>query len=171
MMTRVIVAVAMFAFLSVSIACAGNESTIEGSVGPDLGVVPVGGIPKDMSVFVSSDCGTFKPKFADCSAQDGEGRRYAFFNGALSKVSASRSEATEALRLPAGIEFGEDVESAAKKVVAVFNIKLERGASPNGLIVYSSDYVVRSSAGRLYSVELIADEKGHLTEVVERTDF
>jgi hypothetical protein len=170
-MTRVFVVIAMLACLCVPAACAENKGRINKVGELDLGVVPIGGIPKDMSVFVSSDCGKLQPKFADCSAQDATGRRYAFFGGALSKVSANRGEVTKTLRLPAGIMFGEDVGAAAKKIAAGFNIKLKRGASSDGRTVYSSDYVVRSTAGIFYSVELTADGNGYLSEVVERTDF
>ena len=170
-MSRVIVSIVLLACVCASAACTDKNGNLKKVVSFDLGVLPVGGVPNDMSIFVSSDCGKVQPKFADCSAQDAYGRSYDFFNGALSRVSANKDEVTKELQLPAGILFGEDVESAAKKVAERINIKLQRGTSSSGQVVYSSDYVVRSSAGIDYSIELTADAKGHLAEVVERTDF
>ena len=170
-MTRAFVSTAVLACLLVPGACAGIKGKTAQASDFDLGLVPIGGVPKDMNLFASTDCGKLQPKFADCSAQDAYGRRYAFFDGALSKVSISKGDVSRPLRLPAGIAFGEEIDSAAKKVAAVFGIKLERGVSSDGQVIYSSDYVAKASTGIYYSVELSADSKGRLAEVVERTDF
>lgn len=150
-------------------ACAVNQG-IERAGGDGVGIVPIGGVPQDMDAFVASDCSR-EPRFSDCSAQDAEGRRYAFFGGALSKVSITKDEAAQTLRLPAGMQFGEEVETSAKKVSSAMGVKLDRGSTLSGQTVYSSDFIIQSPAGVLYSIELIADEEGLLTEVVERTDF
>lgn len=170
-MTRVFAGIAVMTCLFVPAACAAIDGKTANSIDSDLGLVPIGGTPKDMSFFVSTDCGKLHQEFADCSAQDTQGRRYVFFDGALSKVSANKDEVAKTLRLPAGMTFGEEVESAANKVTTVFGIKLERGVSPEGRVVYSSDYVTKASTGIFYSVELSADNEGRLTEVIERTDF
>ena len=159
---------ALFGLAVTTAACA--ESEIRGVSGDSLGLIPIGGVPQDMGVFVSSDC-VRQPRFSDCSAQDAEGRRYAFFDGALSKVSISRDEATQALRLPAGLQFGEEIGTASEKISSAFGVELDRGTSSGGKVVYSSDFTIRSSAGILYSIELVADEAGRLTEMAERTDF
>lgn len=169
-MTRLATFGLMLALSVASTACAANKSS-EGVIGADLGVIPIGSVPKDMHTFVVSDCGGQEPPYADCSAEDAEGRRYVFFNGALSKVVAARVDAKKSLRLPASLEFGEDIERSAKKAALAFGVKLTRAYSYNGLEVYSSDFVVKSSVGILYSIELVADKKGRLAEVVERTDF
>jgi hypothetical protein len=157
--------------LAAASACAGITAVAGGDGDTELGVIPIGGVPKDMRVFVESDCEEQPQKFADCSAQDAEGRRYAFFDGVLSKVSVIKAEAESTLRLPAALEFGENIEQAAEKVRRVFGAKLDRGSSHDGRVVYSSDFAIKSSVGVAYSIELIADEQGHLVEVVQRTDF
>ncbi len=133
--------------------------------------MPIGAIPQDMSLFASTDCDELHPRFADCSAQDVDGRRYAFFDGALSRVSARRDDVSEDISLPGGIAFGEKVALSVKKVEVALGTNLERDVSPDGQVVYASDYVATASTGLLFSVELSADDKGRLTEVVERTDF
>lgn len=150
------------AILAAASACAGVGVPAGGGNDMDLGVIPIGAVPKDMRVFVESDCIQQPSSHADCSAQDATGRRYAFFDGALSRVSVTRTEAASSLRLPAGLEFGEEIDKAADKVQRVFGIKLDRGSSYDGHVVYSSDFVIRSSAGITYSIELIADENGLL---------
>jgi len=136
-----------------------------------LGLIPIGGVPKDLSVFVSTDCNKYEPKFHDCSAHDAQGRKYAFFDGGLARVSVDKNSASEDLRLPAGIQFGEDIKSAATKVEATLGIKLSSGKSVNRSIVYASDFVVRSNTGSTYSFELIADEETRLIEVIERANL
>lgn len=159
------------AILAAASACAGDRAPTGGGSDTDLGVMPIGAVPKDMRLFVESDCIQQPSKFADCSAQDAEGRRYAFFDGALSRVSVTKAEAASTLRLPAALEFGEEIEKAADKVQRVFGIKLDRVTSYDGHVVYSSDFVVESSVGIAYSIELIADKQGQLAELVQRTDF
>ncbi|MGN6512304.1 MAG: hypothetical protein ACTHKZ_01850, partial [Lysobacteraceae bacterium] len=138
-----------FGCLAVSATWAAVDSGHSKSL--DLGVVPIGGVPGDMSIFKSNDCGS-PPKLLDCSARDAQGRRYVFFEGALSKVSANSRDTALALRLPGGVAFGEDVQAAASKVEAAFGISLKRGIA-DGRIIYSSDYVAKSSAGVVYAVE------------------
>jgi hypothetical protein len=149
-------------------ACAGNGA-ISGRT--DLGLISTGEAPEDSGIFVTSDCGQLPDGHADCAAQDGEGRQYAFFGGLLSKVSATWGEAASTLRLPAALVFGENIELSAEKTSKAFGIKLERAPTPDGRTVYSSDFVLESSVGVMYSIELIADKQGRLVEVVERTDF
>ena len=89
----------------------------------------------------------------------------------MSKVSVTRDDAAEALRLPAGLRFGETIESAAQKLTSAFGVELDRSLMDNGQVVYSSDFTIRSSVNIYYSIELVADKNGLLTEVIERTDF
>lgn len=154
-----------------AVACAGNGGSAAGSIDADLGLIPIGGVPRDMRVFVASDCESLPDGLADCSAQDADGRQYAFFDGALSKVSVSDSDAVKSLRLPVGLIFKEDINHSAKKVADKLGVKLDRATNHDGRTTYSSDFSIRSSAGVLYSIELIADAQGRLVEVVERTDF
>ena len=162
--------IAMQVFLVAVSACAGSGVAVV-SAGSDLGSIPIGGTPSDAHIFVVSDCEHLPDRYADCSAQDAEGRRYAFFEGALAKVWVTRAEAARALRLPAALEFGEDIERAAETVAKAYGIKLDRAPAHDGRTVYSSDFVLKSSAGVMYSIELVADEKGRLVEVAERTDL
>lgn len=139
--------------------------------GTDLGLIPIGGVPIDMSIFTSTDCNKYEPKFYDCSADDAQGRKYAFFHGGVARVSVNKNSASDGLRLPAGIQFGENIKSAATKVGATLGVKLSFGKSQDGMIVYASDFIVRSITGSTYSFELIADEEGRLVEVIERVNL
>ena len=136
----------------------------------NLGIIPIGAAPRDTSIFVSSDCSR-EPTFADCSAQDADGLQYVFFDGALSRVSAAVPEVSRMLQLPAGMKFGESITDAAEKLRSAMDIELDRSVVQGGQIIYSSDFMLRSSAGILYSIEIASDENGRLIEVVERTDF
>jgi len=69
-----------------------------------------------------------------------------------------------------GLSFGERIDSAASKVETALKISLSRGTS-NGRVVYASDYAVPAAGKAFYSIELVADERGLLDEVVQRTDF
>lgn len=159
------------AVLLVSVsACAGNKvASRDGDI--DFGVIPIGGVPKDIGAFVESDCEDQSRKFEDCSAIDAKGRRYAFFDGVLSKVSVTRTEAASTLRLPAALQLGESIEQAAEKIRRFYGVKLDRALSHDGRVVYSSDFAIKSSAGVVYSIELIADKQGYLADFVQRTDF
>ncbi len=154
--------------LGTASACAVGYEGVKNE-GFNFGVLPIGGTPKTMSLFVASDCGSQEPKFSDCSATDANGLTYDFFEGALSKISAKKESA--AVSLPAGIEFGDKIESSARAIAKAFKVKLDRSTSPYGHTVYSSDFVMKSSIGTLYSVELLADQHGRLAEVAARTDF
>lgn len=131
-------------------------------------VASIGDSPKDMSVFVSSDCAKYG--FADCTAQDAQGRRYVFFDGALSRISISRHGAKSGAPLPAGMLFGENIETSKDKASSFYRIRFDRG-EVDGRIVFSSDFVIRSPTGIKYALELLADEQGKLEKVVQRTDF
>jgi hypothetical protein len=137
----------------------------------DLGRIPIGAKSIDLNIFVSSDCKQSAHGFSDCSARDAEGREYAFFDGALSKISARKADTAEHLSLPANLRFGESIDLSAQKIAHAFKVHLNRAPSSEGRVVYSSDFVLRSSAGTMYSIELSADEQENLTEIVERTDF
>jgi len=152
-------------------ACAENGATGVRGSDINLGVIPIGGKPQDLQLFVSTDCGKVSPAYADCSAQDTDGRRYAFFDGVLSKISIRQADAASTLKLPAALEFGENIERAAERITKVMAVKLDRAPTHDGHVVYSSDFVLKSSAGVMYSIELIADEQGRLVEIVARTDF
>ena len=131
-------------------------------------VASVGDTPKDMSKFASSDC--YGSALEDCTARDNDGRQYVFFDGALSRISMSKKDLRPGAKLPAGILFGEDIEQARRKASSVLRIRFNR-AEIDGRIVYSSELSLKSAAGIRYSVELLADDRGQLEQVVERTDF
>lgn len=135
---------------------------------PRLGLVPIGGVPTTLDIFDTTDCDELG--YADCSGVDYAGRRYAFFGGALSRVSATAAD-TNGQRLPFDLRFGEPIEAAAAKAGDGYAIALDRGVSPGEAIVYSSDFIVESMPGVVHSVELVADSAGRLAEVIERTDF
>lgn len=170
-MRVVIRLVVLASVLAAAHACAGERVPAGGGGRMDLGVIPIGAAPKDMGVFTETDCMLQPAGFADCSAKDAEGRLYVFFDGALSRVSATNTEAASTLQLPADVKFGEPIEQAADTVHRVFGVKLDRGSSYDGHVVYSSDFTIESSVGIAYSIELIADERGKLAEFVQRTDF
>lgn len=131
-------------------------------------VASIGDIPKSVSVFASSDCEKYG--LADCTAQDSQGRKYVFFDGALSRISISKRDARPGIELPAGMLFGENIEASKEKASSVFRIRFDRG-EVDGKIVYSSDFSIQSPAGVKYALELIADDQNKLEEVVQRTDF
>jgi hypothetical protein len=138
----------------------------------DLGRIPIGAVPKDMSMFKSSDCQETEGRldFSDCSAVDGEGRRYVFFDGALSRVSAQQNEVAISAVLPAGMRFGDPVEFAKNRAESQLGLRFDR-ASVQGRMAYTSDFSLRSDAGILFSMEIIGDNDGKLVEVIQRTDF
>jgi hypothetical protein len=136
----------------------------------DLGIVPIGGLPEARDRFVSSDCGGDQG-FSDCSAVDAEGRQYAFFDGALIRVSARAGETKNVVRLPMGMRFGEDIKAAGAKVARQLGIKLERTIDEKGVVVYASGFVIKSKNQWYYSIELVSDNKNHLVEIVERANL
>jgi len=121
-----------------------------------------------MSVFASYDCE--KTKLADCTAKDSQGRQYVFFDGALSRISLNMHDAKPGAELPAGMLFGEDIEVSKEKASSHFRVEFDRG-EVDGRTFYSSDFSIRSPTGIKYALELLADEKGKLEEVIQRTDF
>jgi len=131
-------------------------------------VASIGDTPKNMSVFVSSDCE--KSGLADCTAQDSQGRQYVFFDGALSRISVNKHDAKSGAALPAGMLFGEDIEASKEKASSHFRVRFDRG-EVDGRIFYSSDFSIRSPTGTKYALELLADEQNKLEEVVQRNDF
>lgn len=163
-MTSYIVVVLLFLNSALSGQIEGQPETNQ------LGEIPIGGVPTNWDTFVWTDCSKREPLFSDCSAKDEHGRLYVFFDGKLSKVSAKLTTTSECTQLPFGLKFGENIDSAAQKVSAREIIVIP-GHTHDGRKVYSSDFVVQSSAGVMYSIELIADSDGHLFEVVERTNF
>lgn len=136
----------------------------------DLGIVPIGSVPVELDKFKVTDCSEAQGGFNDCSAIDDVGRRYAFFDGALSMVSVEGEEVSSGFILPAGMKFGERIEDAAEKAAAWFRVEFN-GGSVEGVAAYSSKMKVKSSAGILYSIELIANKEGRLAKVVQRTDY
>lgn len=146
-----------------------NEVAVSDAEGRRHGaLVSIGGLPTDLSIFSRSDCGEYG--FSDCSAQDDEGWNYAFFDGGLARVSLKRADASPRALLPAGMRFGESIDLAGRKAEKYYGFEFDRGEI-EGRIVYSSDFVIRSTDGTLYSLELLGDKKGTLDEVIERTDF
>lgn len=148
-------------------ACADAQTGKEMS--GQFGEFAIGSSPKDLGVLLTTDCVGSVIDLSDCSGVGVDGIRYAFFDGALSRVSANRAEVKGAVKLPGGMIFGESVVTAATKLKDL-GVSLDRN-EVNGRIVYSSNFVLKSSAGIDYSIELHSDEHGVLVEVVERTDF
>jgi hypothetical protein len=135
----------------------------------DLGIIPIGGNPNDIDKFAATDCKR-EDNFSDCSAWDQDGIRYAIFDGAVSVVSAHRKEVSHRLRLPAGMMFGEKIDVSANKAGKFFLVHFDSSKSGDRT-VYVSREDVRSSSGRLFTLELVGDSQGRLIEVVQRTDF
>ncbi|WMJ68161.1 hypothetical protein [Stenotrophomonas sp. 24(2023)] len=131
-------------------------------------VASIGEVPKNMSVFASSDCE--KSELVDCRAKDSQGRQYVFFDGALSRISVNKYDAKPGATLPAGLLFGEGIEASREKASSHFRVRFDRG-EVDGRIVYSSDFSIQSPTGIKYALELLADEQNKLEEVVQRTDF
>ncbi|WP_434213419.1 hypothetical protein [[Pseudomonas] boreopolis] len=162
-------------FLMIAFTVTSCDATERGGVSPAEGktdqdaVAAIGDVPRDMTAFSSTDCD--KPeKLSDCSARDAQGREYAFFDGALSRIVVKKGDAKLGVVLPAGMVFGEDIEASKEKASGFYRISFDRGEI-NGGTVYSSGFDIRSPSGIEYSIELIADESGKLKEVIQRTDF
>jgi hypothetical protein len=136
----------------------------------DFAPIPIGAAPRGLSRFRETDCSLTKDSFRDCGAVDNEGRKYAFFDGGLSRVELS-ARSTPGVVLPLGLKFGMPIEAAAKVFESTVGVEMERGAGPEGEVVYASDFAVPSSTGILNSVALIADQDGRLDRIVQRTDF
>lgn len=156
--------------LSSQVACASSNDA-EHKMGVDLGRIPIGGVPNEGGIFASTDCRLLPRDLSDCSGIDAEGRRYVFFDGALSKVSVNEVDASKTLNLPAGLSFGDNLEQAAAKLEAFTGVKLDCGAGSDGSAVCSSEFVYTSSVGIKYSIELVGDRQRRLVEFIERTDF
>lgn len=167
-MTRLILFGIALAFIT---ACAGRNAVKAETANVDIGLIPIGAAPQKITSFVGSDCNTALEGVSDCSAQDANGVQYAFFDGVLSKVSINGLEASHNLHLPAGMKFGEKIKLSASKLRALIGVEMDRTTSSSGLITYSSDFVIQSAAGIMYSIELVANKEGQLAEVIERTDF
>lgn len=132
------------------------------------GLISIGDVPKSMTDFVGSDCAA--GRLDDCTAVDAQGREYVFFDGALSRISINKDSAQRGARLPADMLFGENIEKSNDKVSRFYGVSLDRGEVDGG-VIYSSGFIIRSSSGVMYSIELISDRNGKLKEVIERTDF
>lgn len=155
-------------FLSLSlVGCAGAQTGKE--VPDQLGEFAIGSSPKDLGVFSTTDCVGAAIDLSDCSGVGLDGIRYVFFDGALSRVSVNRTEAKGTVKLPGDLIFGESVTVAAAKMKGL-GVDLDRN-EVNGRVIYSSSFVIKSSAGIDYSIEIHADEHGELFEIIERTDF
>lgn len=139
------------------------------SNGSDLGIVPIGGVPDALDRFVSTDCGGDRG-FSDCSAVDAEGKEYAFFDGALVRVSARAGTGRDPTRLPLGMKFGEDIKLTRTKVARQLGINLVPAIGEKGVVVYASGFVIKSKDQWFYSIELIADNRNRLVEIVERAN-
>lgn len=146
------------------------DAIANASNSPDLGVIPIGATSVDFGAFISTDCTEKDRLGSDCSATDSDGRHYAFFNGALSMVSAGAVDTSIRVKLPAGMQFGENIHEAARKATTVFHTKFDVGVV-DGVIAYSSLMNIPSHFGIFYSIELIADKDGRLAKVIQRTDF
>ena len=156
-------------FAALTISCAAGVQSKNPRV--DLGLIPIGAAPNDITIFKSSNCKIVgRSDFSDCAAMDHEGRRYVFFDGALSRLSAHRNEVAMSVTLPAGMQFGESIEVSKNKAEAKFGVPFDR-AFTQGRVSYASDFSIRSNAGVLFSMELIGNSDDLLIEVIQRTDF
>ena len=149
----------------VACACAQTGKEMSGQIGE----FAIGSSPKDLGALLTTDCVGSVIDLSDCSGIGADGVRYTFFDGALSRVSANRGEVEGVVELPGDMVFGENVVTAAAKLKEL-GVTLDRD-EVNGRIAYSSDFVLKSSVGIDYSIELHSDDHGALVEVVERTDF
>lgn len=137
----------------------------------NFGLIAVGETPQNVGIFISTDCRDVEKSYLDCSAIDSSGRKYIFFDGALSKVILNFSVIDKNITLPAGIVAFEDVNSAKKKIESVYGIKLVRGTDSNGFTVFSSDYVLKSANGVHFAIELLANDNKKLIEMSQTTDY
>lgn len=164
--------IAAMVLVSICLSSCGTDShawKIDRSDRVDLGIIPIGANPNDIDKFAATDCKR-EDNFSDCSAWDEDGIRYAIFDGAVSIVSAHRKEVSHRLRLPAGMMFGEKIDVSANKAEKFFLVHFDSSKSSDRT-VYVSREDVRSSSGRLFTLELVGDSQGRLVEVVQRTDF
>jgi hypothetical protein len=159
----------LLAAFMASSACAKERDELV--LGPDWGEVSIGSIPAKQVQFVRSDCKPGTYMYADCSAVDAAGRKYVFFDGALSRVSVTDVDAASDLELPFGLVFGESVESAINKVVKHANVKAVRSHTDSGEIVATWENAFRSREGVTYSLELVVSPQRGLQEVAFVTDF
>ena len=155
--------IALILGASFSVGCYGESKEL------DLGTVPIGGLPDALDRFISTDCGGDRG-FSDCSAVDAEGKKYAFFDGALVRVSARAGKGQNPIRLPLGIKFGEDIKWARTKVARQLGIKLVPAIGEKGVVVYASGCVIKSKDQWYCSIELIAVNRNRLVEIVERAN-
>jgi len=153
--------------LPLSVVC-GRAQSGTGVLG-QLGEFAIGSSPMDLKSLLTTDCIGSVIDLSDCSGVGENKVRYTFFDGALSRVSANRREVEGNVKLPGHMAFGESIATAAAKRREL-GVALDR-SEVNGRIVYSSNFVLESSAGINYSIELQSDEHEVLVEVVERTDF
>lgn len=145
--------------LSTVVAC--NETAGRGRA------ASIGDVP-EISRFSTTDCDV--RNLADCSGRDADGRVYAVFDGAVSKISLTKLEAKPAANLPAGMVFGEHIDTAMNKSSKAFNIAFDR-VETDGRVIYSSDFLIPSPSKVPYSLELVSDRNLRLDQVIERTDF
>lgn len=155
----------------VSLIAASCSLARESDVRFDLGVIAIGSFPVDESIFQVNDCTWIGPEaFQDCAATDKDGVHYAFFGGRLAKVSATKGEVNNAVRLPASIAFDDPIDDALAAVERRFGVDFDCAYQAQRKICASS-FAFRSGAGIPYSLELSSDETGLLVQVVARTDF
>jgi hypothetical protein len=152
------------------VAGAANADRAPARRAVDFAPIAIGSLPRDLGRFRETTCSMARDGFSDCGAVDRQGRRYTFFDGALSRVDVSRETAV-GVALPLGLAFGMDIDEAAKTFARTTGVRFDRGVNHEHRIVHSSDFVVPSSEGTMTSVELIADPDGQLAGIVQRTDF
>lgn len=166
MKTLGIVFVAATAVMITSCALARSSRSIS-----DIGPVAIGGTPSEPSRLESSDCvQTGSAAFQDCTAVSDEGLRYVFFGGVLAKITAMKGEIADSVQFPAAVRLDDRLDDALREIERNFGVKLSCEDQAKKKIC-ASDFVFRSSAGVLYSLELSGDENGRLAQVVARTDY
>lgn len=131
-------------------------------------ILSIGELTTDTSLFVNSTCDD--DGLGDCGAQDAQGRDYTIFEGEITRITLKRQDAKGGALLPAGMVFGEDIERSRRKASSHYRVALECG-EVEGRRVCSSGFSIQSPTGTMYSLALVADEKGALEEVVERVNF
>lgn len=160
-------------FIAASLSLASCSAADEGGRSENAGkhkgpVAVIGQVPEGTFLFSSSDCDVYG--FADCGAKDGQGRIYAIFDGAVTRISLTREDAKRGAVLPAGMVFGESLQLSRKKAQDHYGVELECGEVEKRQVC-SSGFSIRSPVGEIYSLSIADDGRNGLDEVVERIDF
>jgi len=168
--------VLMLAVLAWTASCGSVAGSDAGGAAPhpvsvDLGLLPIGAKLKDARLFETTDCvPDDRARMADCSAVDRFGRRYAFFDQRLARVSMDGA-GNGSLPLPGKVVIGQEFNTAVEAVERAMKVKFNRSVAPSGATVAITGFVVRSATGEAYAVELVSSRDGRLAKFIERSEF